>query len=41
MLKRAGKRVKDDDAQTACSSACPTSAIVLEMSMMNTESTSS
>ena len=26
--KKAGKRVKDEDAQTACSSACPTNAIV-------------
>ncbi len=26
--KNAGKRVRDEDAQTACSSACPTNAIV-------------
>jgi len=26
--KKAGTRVRDEDAQTACSSACPTSAIV-------------
>jgi molybdopterin-containing oxidoreductase family iron-sulfur binding subunit len=26
--KKAGKRVRDEDAQTACSSACPTNAIV-------------
>jgi molybdopterin-containing oxidoreductase family iron-sulfur binding subunit len=26
--KKSGKRVKDEDAQTACSSACPTNAIV-------------
>jgi molybdopterin-containing oxidoreductase family iron-sulfur binding subunit len=26
--KKAGKRVADEDAQTACSSACPTNAIV-------------
>ena len=26
--KKAGTRVRDEDAQTACSSACPTNAIV-------------